>query len=51
MLGNPFSAEMFANIQSKSPLMQLEAISSYSIACYLPEKTNTCLTPTFAWVV
>ncbi|NXW34559.1 INVS protein, partial [Phaetusa simplex] len=40
MLNNPFSVKIFPNIQSKSPLAQLEAVSSCPIACYLGEETN-----------
>jgi len=36
--------EIFPNIQSEPPLMQLEAISSHPIASYLGEETKTCLT-------
>ncbi|KAK4818647.1 hypothetical protein QYF61_016618 [Mycteria americana] len=36
----------FRNIQSKPPLEQLEAISSYPVTCYLGEETNTHLTTT-----
>ncbi|KAK4823336.1 hypothetical protein QYF61_001613 [Mycteria americana] len=46
MLDNPFSEEIFPNIQSKPPLEQLEAISSRPIACYLGEETNTHLATT-----
>jgi len=42
--GYSLSKEIFPNIQSKPPLMQLEAISSYPIASYLGEETNTHLT-------
>jgi len=43
---------MFPNIQSKPPLMQLEAIASRPIASYLGEETNTRLTtPSFQVVV
>ena len=38
-----FCEEFFPNIQSKPPLMQLEAISSHPIASYLGEATNTRL--------
>jgi len=38
MLYNSFSEEIFPNIQSKPPLVQLEAISSCAIACYLEEE-------------
>ena len=44
MLHKSFSEEIFLNIQSKAPLMQLEAISSHPIASYLGEETNTHLT-------
>ncbi|KAK4829570.1 hypothetical protein QYF61_005239 [Mycteria americana] len=40
MLDNPFSKVKFPNIQSKPPLVQLEAISSRPIACYLGEETD-----------
>jgi len=40
MLGNSFSGEIFPNIQSKPPLVQLEASSSCPIASYLGEETN-----------
>jgi len=46
MLRNSFSEEIFSNIQSKPPLMQLEAISSLPIASYMGEKTNACLITT-----
>ncbi|KAK4813546.1 LOW QUALITY PROTEIN: hypothetical protein QYF61_009589 [Mycteria americana] len=43
---------IFPNIQSKPPLMQLEAISSCPIASYLGEETNTYLaTPSFQLVI
>jgi len=35
-----FSKEIFPNIQSKPPLIQLEAIFSHPIASYLEEETN-----------
>jgi len=38
------SKEIFPNIQSEPPLMQLEAIASHPIASYLGEETNTRLT-------
>ncbi|KAK4814505.1 hypothetical protein QYF61_021568 [Mycteria americana] len=48
MLDNPFSEEKFPNIQSKPPLVQLEAISSCPITCYLGEETDpTSLPPPF----
>jgi len=46
-----FSKDIFPYIQSKPPLMQLEAISSHSITSYLGEETNTHLTPTSFQVV
>jgi len=46
MPDHSFSKEIFPNIQSKPPLMQLEAISSHPIASYLGEETNTRLTTT-----
>ena len=46
MLDNPFSKEIFPNIQSKPPLVQLKAISSRPTACYLGEETNTHLAKT-----
>jgi len=44
VLYNSFSKDIFPNIQSKPPLMQLEAIASRPIAGYLGEETNTPLT-------
>jgi len=38
--GDPFSEEVFPHIQSKPPLVQLEAISFRPITCYLGEETN-----------
>ncbi|KAK4817545.1 hypothetical protein QYF61_019502 [Mycteria americana] len=46
MPDNPFSEEIFPNIQSKPPLAQLEAISSRPIACYPGEETDPHLTAT-----
>jgi len=46
MSDHSFSKDIFPNIQSKPPLMQLEAISSRPIASYLGDETNTCLTTT-----
>jgi len=46
MLDHSFSKEIFLYIQSKPPLMQLEAIGSHPIASYLGEETNTLLTTT-----
>ncbi|KAK4826939.1 hypothetical protein QYF61_012788 [Mycteria americana] len=46
MLDHPFSKEIFPNTQSKPLLMQLEAISSHPIACYLGEETDPHLTTT-----
>ncbi|KAK4826164.1 LOW QUALITY PROTEIN: hypothetical protein QYF61_005737 [Mycteria americana] len=50
-LDNPFSEEKFPNIQSKPPLVQLEAISSCPIACYLGEETDPHLSTTSFQVV
>ena len=46
MPDHSLSKEIFPSIQSKPPLMQLEAIASRPIASYLGEETNTCLTTT-----
>ena len=46
-----FCEEMFPYIQSKSPLMQLEAISSCPIAGYLGEETSPHLTTLSCQVV
>jgi len=46
-----FSKEIFPNIHSEPPLMQLEAIASHPIVSYLGEETNTCLTTTSFQVV
>ncbi|KAK4832796.1 hypothetical protein QYF61_025664 [Mycteria americana] len=46
MLDNPFSKEIVPNIQSKPPLVQLEAISSCPITCYLGEETDPHLSTT-----
>jgi len=47
-----FSKDIFPDIQSKPPLMQLEAIASHPIDRYLGEETNTHLTtPSFQVVV
>ncbi|KAK4815989.1 hypothetical protein QYF61_010857, partial [Mycteria americana] len=43
---NPFSEVKFPNIQSKPPRVQLEAISSHPITCYLGEETDTHLSTT-----
>jgi len=51
MPDHSFSEEIFPNIQSEPPLMQLEAISSHPIAGYLGEGTNTHLTTTSFQVV
>ncbi|KAK4814173.1 hypothetical protein QYF61_010005 [Mycteria americana] len=51
MLGNPFSEVKFPNIQSKPPLVQLEAISSCPIVCYLGEETDPHLSTTSFQVV
>ncbi|KAK4824802.1 LOW QUALITY PROTEIN: hypothetical protein QYF61_019470 [Mycteria americana] len=46
MPDNPFSEVKFPNIQSKPPLVQLEAISSCPITCYLGEETDPHLSTT-----
>ncbi|KAK4816180.1 hypothetical protein QYF61_012470 [Mycteria americana] len=46
MLDYPFSEVKFPNIQSKPPLVQLEAISSCPITCYLGEETDPHLATT-----
>ncbi|KAK4826770.1 hypothetical protein QYF61_011397 [Mycteria americana] len=51
MLDNPFGEEIFPNIQSKPPLVQLEAISSCPMACYLGKETDTHLATTSFQVV
>ncbi|KAK4825244.1 hypothetical protein QYF61_025643 [Mycteria americana] len=51
MLDNPFSEVKFPNIQSKPPLVQLEAISSRPMACYLGEETDIPLATTSFQVV
>ncbi|KAK4826468.1 LOW QUALITY PROTEIN: hypothetical protein QYF61_009195 [Mycteria americana] len=51
MLDNPFSEVKFPNIQSKPPLVQLEAISSHPITCYLGEETDPHLSTTSFQVV
>ncbi|KAK4831253.1 hypothetical protein QYF61_016485 [Mycteria americana] len=51
MLDHTFSKEMFPNIQSKPLLVQLEAISSRSVASYLREETDSHLTTTSFQVV
>ncbi|KAK4826165.1 hypothetical protein QYF61_005738 [Mycteria americana] len=45
-LDNPFSEDIFPNIQSKPPLAQVEAISSHPITCYLGDKTDPHLSTT-----
>ncbi|KAK4816851.1 hypothetical protein QYF61_023973 [Mycteria americana] len=44
--GQPFSEVKFPNIRSKPPLVQLEAISSRPITCYLGEETDPHLSTT-----
>ncbi|KAK4816001.1 hypothetical protein QYF61_010869 [Mycteria americana] len=46
VLDNPFSEEKFPNIQSKPPLVQLEAISSHPITSYLGKETDPHLSTT-----
>ncbi|KAK4815496.1 hypothetical protein QYF61_003054 [Mycteria americana] len=51
MLDNPFSEEIFPNIQSKPPLAQLEVLPSCPMACYLGEETDPHLSTTSFHVV
>ena len=51
MLDNFLGGEIFPNILSKPPLLQLKAISLCSTACYLEEETDTHLTTTSRHVV
>jgi len=46
MPDHSFSKEIFLNIQTKPPPMQLEAIASRPITSHLGEETNICLTTT-----
>ena len=48
---NAFSEEIFLNIQSKPPLVQLEAIASCSSVSFLGEETNIHLFTTSFQVV
>ena len=43
MLSNPSGEEIFPNIKSKLPLMQLEVACFHPITSYLGEETNTYL--------
>ncbi|KAK4829093.1 hypothetical protein QYF61_002044 [Mycteria americana] len=48
MLDNPLGEEICPNIQSKPPLAQLEAISSFPMTCYLEKRrTPTSRQPPF----
>ncbi|KAK4824540.1 hypothetical protein QYF61_016144 [Mycteria americana] len=54
MLDNPFSEVKFPNIQSKPPLVQIEAIFSCPITCYLGEETDPHLSTTLFqvfWII
>ena len=51
MLDNPFSEDIFPDIQSKLPLAQFKAVSSHPITCYLGEDTDTQLATTSFQVV
>jgi len=51
MPDHSFSKEIYPNIESKSPLTQLEAVASHPIASYLGEETSTHLTTTSFQVV
>jgi len=46
MFDYPSSEEFFPNTQSKPPLMQLEAIASHLIICYLGKETHTNMVTT-----
>jgi len=46
-----FGEEIFPDIQSKPPLVQLKAISSCPIACYLGKETGIRLATTSFQVV
>ena len=46
MLGNPFGEEIFPDVQSKPPLVQLETIFSCPTICNLGKETNNHLTTT-----
>jgi len=46
MLDNPFSEEIFPNIQPKPPLEQLETISSCLITCNMGEETDPLIATT-----
>jgi len=48
---NFFSEETFPNTRHKLPMVQLEAISTCPIACYLGEEVDTHPTITFFQVV
>lgn len=50
-LDNPFSEAIFPNAHHKPPLVQLEAISSCPIACFLEEKTDPHFAITFQAVI
>jgi len=53
MLDNTFGEEIFSNIESKPPLVQLEAVPSFPITCYLGgEKrlTSPLLQPPFRYL-
>ncbi|KAK4827417.1 hypothetical protein QYF61_017847 [Mycteria americana] len=51
ILDDTCGEEIFPNIQSKTPLVQLEAISSWSITSYLGEETDPHLSTTSPQVV
>jgi len=51
MFYNSFNEEIFPNIQSKYPLVQLEAVSTCPIACNLGEETHSHLATTSFQVV
>lgn len=44
MLDYTVSDEIYPNVQSKPPMVPLEAISSWPVACFLGEETDPHLT-------
>ena len=51
MLGNPFGKEFFPGSQPKPSLVQLEAVSSCPLTCYLGKETYPHLATTSFQVV
>lgn len=46
MVDNPFSEEILPDTQPEPPLVQIEAISSHLVTCYLGDEADTHLTTT-----